>query len=40
MSIDDSIARRDWNWKPVYDLASMTKDMIGRLSKRFALGKL
>lgn len=40
MSIDDSIARKDWNWKPAYDLASMTKDMIGRLSKRFALGKL
>jgi nucleoside-diphosphate-sugar epimerase len=40
MSIDDSVARRDWNWKPAYDLASMTKDMIARLSKKFALGKL
>jgi nucleoside-diphosphate-sugar epimerase len=34
MSIDDSIARRDWGWKPSYDLASMTKDMIEKLSER------
>jgi nucleoside-diphosphate-sugar epimerase len=27
-SIDDSYAQKDWNWKPAYDLASMTKDMI------------
>ena len=30
-SIDDSVARNDWNWKPEYDLAKMTKDMIGNL---------
>jgi nucleoside-diphosphate-sugar epimerase len=40
MSIDDSVARKDWGWKPMYDLAAMTKDMIARLSKRFAEGKL
>jgi nucleoside-diphosphate-sugar epimerase len=34
MSIDDTIARREWNWKPAYDLASMTKDMIEKLSKK------
>jgi nucleoside-diphosphate-sugar epimerase len=34
MSIDDSIARRDWGWKPDYDLRTMTKDMIEKLSKR------
>lgn len=27
-SIDDSYARTDWNWKPAYNLASMTKDML------------
>lgn len=30
-SIDDSEARNDWNWKPKYDLDSMTKDMIHNL---------
>ena len=40
MSIDDSIARNDWGWKPTYDLAMMTKDMIARLSKRFAGDRL
>jgi nucleoside-diphosphate-sugar epimerase len=34
MSIDDTVARKDWGWKPDYDLASMTKDMIERLSKK------
>jgi len=33
-SIDDSDAQRDWNWKPSYDLASMTRDMFEKLSKR------
>lgn len=36
MSVDDSIARREWGWKPTYDLASMTKDMIEKLTKKFA----
>jgi nucleoside-diphosphate-sugar epimerase len=30
-SIDDSVARNDWNWKPKYDLATMTRDMIENL---------
>ena len=30
-SIDDSVARNDWNWKPKYDLATMTADMIDNL---------
>jgi nucleoside-diphosphate-sugar epimerase len=34
MSIDDSVARKEWNWKPAYDLASMTEDMFEKLSKR------
>lgn len=32
-SIDDSIARQDWNWKPEYDLTTMTTDMINSLRK-------
>jgi len=34
MSIDDSLARKEWNWLPSYDLASMTKDMLEVLGKR------
>ncbi len=33
-SMDDSAAREEWNWKPEYDLASMTKDMLDVLSKK------
>src|SRR4030067_1281401 len=40
MSVDDSAAHEDWNWKPSYDLATMTKEMIDKLSKRVAEGKL
>jgi nucleoside-diphosphate-sugar epimerase len=40
MSIDDSQARKDWGWKPSYDLATMTKDMLDKLLKRFAEGRL
>ena len=32
-SIDDSIAQRDWNWRPKYDLSAMTKDMVKNLLK-------
>ncbi len=30
-SIDDSVARQDWNWKEEYDLQQMTKDMLVNL---------
>jgi nucleoside-diphosphate-sugar epimerase len=40
MSIDDSVARKEWSWKPACSLATMTKDMIEKLSKRHAEGKL
>ena len=36
-SIDDSAARADWGWKPAYDLASMTKDMLLNLRKMKAI---
>jgi nucleoside-diphosphate-sugar epimerase len=31
--MDDSAAREEWGWKPDYDITSMTKDMIEKLSK-------
>jgi len=34
-TIDDSLAREEWGWNPSYDLTSMTKDMIEKLSKKF-----
>ncbi len=40
MSIDDCVAREEWGWNPTYDLAAMTKDMIEKLTKRFAEGNL
>ena len=32
-SIDDSIAKQDWNWKPAYNLANMTSDMLVNMKK-------
>ena len=40
MSIDDSQARKEWGWKPSYNLATMTVDMVQKLSKRFDEGRL
>ena len=39
-TIDDSVAREEWGWKPSYNLATMTKDMLEMLTKRQAEGKL
>jgi len=39
-SIDDSAAQKEWGWKPEYDLAAMTKDMIEVLKKRYEEGNL
>jgi len=33
-SLDDSCAREEWDWKPEYDLESMTKDMLVNLRKK------
>jgi len=30
-SIDDAAARREWDWKPKYDLEGMTEDMLAHL---------
>jgi nucleoside-diphosphate-sugar epimerase len=32
--IDDRAARKEWGWKPEYDLAAMTSDMIAHLRAR------
>ena len=33
-TIDDSVARADWDWAPRYDLARMTEDMLEKLDAR------
>jgi len=38
--LNDLAARAGWGWKPAYDLASMTADMIRVLKQRQAAGKL
>jgi len=39
-SIDDSAARRDWGWKPQYSLAATVADMLEKLGRKHAEGKL
>ena len=39
-SIDDSAARKEWGWKASYNLASMTKDMLENLSKKYEDGEI
>jgi nucleoside-diphosphate-sugar epimerase len=36
-SLDDSVAREEWGWKPDYDLAKMTKDMLDKLSEKLGV---
>ena len=38
-SIDDSIAREEWGWKPAYDLSTMVKDMLEKLQVKLSGGK-
>ncbi len=35
--MDDSAARQEWGWNPKYDLASMTKDMLDKLTEKLKL---
>lgn len=37
-SMDDSCARQEWDWKPDYDLAAMTTDMLAQLQKKRVTG--
>jgi nucleoside-diphosphate-sugar epimerase len=39
-SIDDSVARAEWGWKPAYDLDAMTADMLTELGKKQEQGLL
>lgn len=32
-SIDDAVAQKDWNWKPQFDLETMTADMLSNIKK-------
>jgi threonine 3-dehydrogenase len=39
-SLDDSAARRDWGWKPRYDLDAMTRDLIPKIRRMLELGAI
>ena len=32
-SIDDQVAKKDWNWQPKFDLEKLTLEMLGNLRK-------
>lgn len=34
-SIDDSLARRDWNWSPDFDIEAMSVDMLKNLASQY-----
>jgi len=36
-NMDDTAAREEFGWKPEYDLASMSKDMLEKLSKKLGI---
>lgn len=38
--MDDSCARKEWGWKPTYDLESMTVDMIEALRKKLKISTI
>ena len=33
--IDDTLARKDWGWRPAYNLDKMTEEMISELKKKY-----
>lgn len=33
-SLDDTVARKEWNWKPSYNLSTMVADMLEKLTPR------
>jgi threonine 3-dehydrogenase len=39
-SIDDTAARKEWGWKPDYDLSAMVENMLEVLGERHRRGKL
>ncbi len=38
-SLDDTCAREEWDWKPQYDLDSMTEDMLKNLRIKFGIAE-
>ena len=36
--VDDTAARKEWNWKESYDLDTMTKDMLEKLEEKYKKG--
>ncbi|HEY0193736.1 MAG TPA: epimerase, partial [Kofleriaceae bacterium] len=39
-ALDDSAARHDWGWKPRYDLAAMTGDLVPKIRRMLELGAI
>lgn len=33
-TIDDTVAHTDWGWKPEYDLAAMTREMLAKIGEK------
>ena len=38
-SLDDTAAHADWDWKPRFDLAAMTQDMLARLKEKLKVAR-
>ncbi|KAJ9459727.1 threonine 3-dehydrogenase [Diplonema papillatum] len=38
-SLDDTLARKDWDWAPMYDLDAMVVDMLAKIEKKVAAGE-
>ncbi|MDR1747137.1 MAG: NAD-dependent epimerase/dehydratase family protein [Tannerella sp.] len=39
-SMDDTCAREEWGWQPQYDLDTMTRDMLEKLSAKYGIKTL
>lgn len=39
-SVDDTAAREDWGWKPLYDMTTMVREMLAALQGQHAVGRL
>lgn len=39
-ALDDTAARKDWGWKPKYDLDGMTDDLVPRVRRMLELGAI
>jgi nucleoside-diphosphate-sugar epimerase len=35
-NMDDTVARTEWGWRPRFDLATMTQDMLEKLALKLA----